>query len=92
MPEEGPRDFSLSESLVSKLLDIECTLEEDWTDVEDPDKLGESTPWRVYIWDWRWCQQLAKKVYGKPEGGINDLPQVMLCFQWEPVEIEVKVF
>jgi hypothetical protein len=22
----------------------------------------------VDIWDWRWCQQLAKKVYGKLEG------------------------
>ena len=44
MPEGGPRDLTLSESLASKLLDIECTLEEDFSDVEDPDKLGESTP------------------------------------------------
>ena len=42
MPEGGPRDLTLSESLASKLLDIECTPEEDWTDVEDPDKLGKA--------------------------------------------------
>ena len=72
MPEGGPRDLTLSESLASKLLDIECTLEEDWTDVEDPDKLGESTPCWMDIWDWRWCQQLAKKVYVKLEGVLRD--------------------